>query len=563
MVAPRRARRPGRRIYYVLTLLLVLAIALGAAIAATAAATSGGASGASYHQRRYIANTDLNPYGANVFLSQEVEDWKLDKTLRMAQEAGIVWLKQLFAWDEIEPEKGRFVVQATGKPTWEKYDKLVDMAEHYGLHLIARLDQPPAWARPTNQQRGPIDNYNDYGDFVYNFVRHFKGRVRYIQIWNEPNLWYEWGGLEPNARDYTALLRLAYRRAKEADPNVYVMSAPLAPTLEASVRAAPDTTYLQQMYDFGARNYFDILSANAFGQDRPPEDPPDNSVLNFQRVVLLRRIMEKNGDADKPVWINEYGWNAAPSDFTADKLTWQRVSEQTQAEYTVRGLQLALREWDWVGVICVWYLRQVGSMKPDSAEYYFRMVDTDFTPRLVYRALKGETSQPAAGAGYFDETTPSVRAGPGWQYEIANQASGGQVLVTDKSGGSTSFAFQGTGLDIVSAREPGAGMLWVTIDGQPANGLPRDKSGHAYIDLSSPTSRWQVQTPVATNLLPGQHLVQVEAAQPGGRVTVDAFVVQNKPTARLPILALGMGFVTLGIAVTLGLLWRERRQRAG
>ena len=127
--------------------------------------------------------------------------------------------------------------------------------------------------------------------------------------------------------------------------------------------------------------------------DRPPDDPADPSVLNFQRVLLHRQIMERYGDADKAVWFNEYGWNAAPESFPADQLTWGRVTEQQQADYTLRGIALAREEWPWAGVFMVWYFRQVGNIPVDNATYYFRMVDVDFTPRPVYSAVQQATRQ--------------------------------------------------------------------------------------------------------------------------------------------------------------------------
>jgi hypothetical protein len=497
----------------------------------------------------------------NTFLAQEVEEWKLDKTLRMAQEAGLGWLKQQFAWEEIEPDKGSYFVPGTLTSSWAKYDKFVDMANKYGLQIIARVDRPPVWARPAaTSGRGPIENYNDYGDFIYTFVKHFSGRIRYIQIWNEPNLWYEWGGVEPNARDYTTLLRLAYKRAKEADPNIVILSAPLAPTLERSVRALSDLDYLQQMYDAGAKSYFDILAANAFGQAMAPEDPPDPGVLNFQRVVLLRRIMEQNSDADKAVWINEFGWNASPEDFPPAKLTWARVSEQTQADYTVRGLRIARQQWNWVGVINIWYLRHVGNISPDLAEYYFRMVDVDFTPRLVYRAVKAETALPGPTSGQFEETNPALKAGAKWRYEIVSAASGGQHLVAGEPGADLTFTFQGTTLGLINAREPGAGNIYITIDGQPANGLPRDKSGQAYIDLSSPVTRWQVQTVVATGLRSGAHTVQITQGPQLGRVTFDSFVVNTAQASWPTTLTLAI-VAGLAACVDLALLRREAKKK--
>jgi hypothetical protein len=335
---------------------------------------------------RSIPHTDVNPYGANFFLDREVEPWKQEKTLEMARAAGIGWIKQQFSWEEIEPRRKAWF-------DWAKYDRIVDLAERYGMQVIARLDRPPDWTRHPVDNRfktRPPDDLADYGDFVYEFVRHYKGRVRYVQIWNEPNLTAEWGFQRVDAVAYTRLLEVAYRRAKEADPNVVVLSAPLAMTLEdASMRGNHnDLVFLEQMYQAGAGNFFDILSANAFGLDRPPEDPPDPQVLNFRRVELQRAIMERYGDADKPIWINEYGWNAAPSSFPEELLTWKRVTDAQQADYTVRGIAWARSRWPWLGVVNIWYFRQVGDIPPDRPAYYFALVDPEFNPRPVYEALR-------------------------------------------------------------------------------------------------------------------------------------------------------------------------------
>jgi hypothetical protein len=335
-----------------------------------------------------IPYTDVNPYGANFFLDREVEPWKQEKTLEMARAAGIRWIKQEFSWEEIEPKrKGTF--------DWTKYDHIVDLAERYGMQIIARLDRPPAWARPSNPlPASPPDDLADYGDFVYAFVQRYQGRVRYVQIWNEPNLSAEWGFQRVDAVAYTDLLKVAYRRAKEAAPEVAVLSAPLAITLEdASMRGNHnDLVFLEQMYQAGAGAYFDILSANAFGLDRPPGDPPAPGVLNFRRVELQREIMERYGDADKAVWINEYGWNAAPASFPDELLTWERVSDQEQAEYTVRGIEWARQNWPWLGVVNIWYFRQVGDVPPERAAYYFALVDPEFQPRPVYAAVREAAS---------------------------------------------------------------------------------------------------------------------------------------------------------------------------
>jgi polysaccharide biosynthesis protein PslG len=501
---------------------------------------------------RLIPDTDINPYGANFFLDREVEDWKRDRTVRMASEAGIVWAKQEFSWEEIEKRKNQF--------DWDKYDQIVATFEKYGLQVIARLDRPPAWAHKDKSiAQAPPDDLNDYGDFVDAFVRRYRGRVHYIQVWNEPNIFPEWGNrpVDPNA--YVELLKVAYARAKAADPNIRVLSAPLAITLgEAWAPGSPqwrnmnDLDYLTAMYRAGAKDYFDILSANAFGLRASPDDPPDPKQLNYQRVALDRQIMEGFGDTNKAVWINEYGWNASPADFPADKLIWGSVTEQQQADYTVRGITQGRDQWSWVGVFNIWYFRQVGDIRPDSSDYYFRMVDTDFTPRLVYLRVKEAATFPVvAQPGVYQETNPAVNLSGTWQPSLNPRLSAGSDMVTRQPGARAVIRFWGDGFDLIMRRGPTLGRAWITLDGQTVPSLPLDPNGNSYVELSSPNDEYQIHVPVAGSIPRGTHTVQVVVGQ-SGDVALDGFEVTADGLHEFPwmtVLALS------GVFLVAGFLW--------
>ena len=364
---------------------------LGQLVVAGSAATIAGACAVTEPSPspRSIPHTDVNPWGVNMFLHKEVERWKKEQSLMMIQEAGIGWIKQQFPWEEIEqPRKGQYWDTKYGQSTWDKFDEIVDLAEEHGLGVIARLDRPPAWARSDKaQHKRPPDNFDDYGDFVHTVVSRYRERVEHFQIWNEPNLGSEWTGrVEPDG--YAQLLRIAYTRAKEANPQAVVMCAPLAINMEQGPVNLNELDYLDRLYLAGAQPHFDVMLANAYGMDRPPTDPPSPTELNFQRVALLREVMVRYGDADKAVWFNEYGWNASPQDLPPDKLIWRRVTDRQQADWTVQGVLQARRTWPWVGAVMVWYFRQVGDTPPSESEYYFRMVEPDFTPRPVYFAVK-------------------------------------------------------------------------------------------------------------------------------------------------------------------------------
>lgn len=509
--------------------------------------------------------TNVNPLGAKAFLEREVDEWKRRLTLQMAREAGIGWLVLHIPWEDVEPRKGRFQTEPSFlggvRNTWDKYDAIVAEAHRYGIRLIARLDRPPAWARPERASAGasPV-NLEDYGEFVATVARRYRGRIQHFQVWNEPNLYEEWGSLPPDPSAYARLLHVAARRIREANPDALVLSAPLAQTLERSDRNLSELDYLEALYAAGARESFDILMANAYGFDRPPEDPPDPGVLNMRRVELVRDIMVRHGDAQKPVWIAEFGWNAAPASFPPERLPWRRVDEAAQADYTERGLRWLLQQ-DWIGVVNVWYLRQVGDIPVTDASYYFRLIDTEFTPRPAYYrvATLGEELR-TAGVGRHEETSPAVTTQGSWALRRLPGASGGSEVVSQRPGDTVRFDFYGTAVGIVHHVGPRQGRLLVSLDGEPVRGLPRDGQGRSYLDLYSENAG-RVETSLAQGLRLRRHTLELTVAAEADQraldreVILDGFIVDAETSPA----AFYQALVALGAGLGLLLLSRSRR----
>ena len=341
-----------------------------------------------------VVHADVNPLGINTFLEQEVQVSKRDRSLQMIQEAGFQWIRQQFVWEDIEIHgKGDFEDRRHEpyRSAWTKYDNIVDLAEKHGLNIICRLDNPPAWSRADRDARGallPPDDYEDFGDFVYAVVTRYRGRVRYYQIWNEPNLVREWGKV--SAKEYVDLLRVAYERAKEADPDCVVLAGALSATIELDDeewgKGINDFIYLQQMYDAGAAAYFDILSMQGYGLYSGPTDRRMRPrVLNFSRPLYIREIMVKNGDAKKLVWISELDWSPVPENIPP---VYGRYSEETRARYVVEAYERMREEWPWMGVACFWFFKRATDSEQDQPSYYFRMVEPDFTALPVYESVR-------------------------------------------------------------------------------------------------------------------------------------------------------------------------------
>lgn len=344
-------------------------------------------------------------YGMQAFLWWRPEVAQRD--MELIRDAGFGWVKQAFAWREIEGT-------GKGQYDWTVSDRIVDQAESIGLHIIARLDSDPSWAsgqvypNANNVIMTPPENYQDFADFCYNLASRYKGRIAAYQVWNEPNLSREWGGMAPDPEDYVRLLKAGYEAIKRADPNAIVISAGLAPTTRRDQVAMPDTEYLTHMYAAGAGPYFDALGAHGAGYRAPPELDPgevanDPNYYNngdpncpgplcriycFRHVEDLQQIMVENGDTDKQVVVLEFGWTIDPR--PDSPYAWHAVSEEQQADYFVRAYQYAKQHWQpWAGVLSLIYMPDVDWTEADEQYWWSIAVPNypQFLPRKAYRDL--------------------------------------------------------------------------------------------------------------------------------------------------------------------------------
>ena len=338
--------------------------------------------------------------GVNTFLHQEVEPSKRERQIQMIADAGFKWIRQPWPWYDIEVSaKGNFSDTRNGINAWAKYDNIVDLAAQHDLKIIARLEAPPAWAHQGYKDLGtlgPPADFNDFADFVGTTVLRYKGRIRYYQIWNEPNIYPEWGEQRSNPEDYTKMLCAAYTRAKLADPSVVIVAAALAPTISQdgggfAGGGLNDLIFLQRMYNAGAGKCFDVAAAQGYGLFSGPWDGRQNPLqTNVARHVLMRDIMVRNGDESKPIWLAEVNWNALPLNTIgiSDYGRYGLSTVEEQARYVPQVYARARQEWPWVGVVAVWYFKDASDEKKNTAPYYFRMVEPDFTPLPVYEAMR-------------------------------------------------------------------------------------------------------------------------------------------------------------------------------
>jgi hypothetical protein len=354
-----------------------------------------------------IAYSEVSPFGVNTFLQNEALPEVREQSMALLSDAGFRFIRQEFTWEDIEIHgKGDFVdrrndLDEDGVPdpvdAWAKYDNIVELAEEQDIEIIARLGNPPAWTRALTNTIGtnaPPDDFNDFGDFVATVAGRYQDELTYYQIWNEPNGNEEWGLQDVDPEAFTELLCLAYDRIKEVDPDAVILAGALTPTVALEGRNLNDLVFLERMYAAGAGDCFDIMSAQGYGLWSGPTDHRLRpTVINYPHHLFLRDVMVRHGDAEKPIWISEMGWNAVPDGIPP---LYGQVTEEQQARYAVQGFERARQEWPWIGVVNYWFFKRAADFERDQAWYYFRMMEPDFTPLPVWNAVADYAPSPPA-----------------------------------------------------------------------------------------------------------------------------------------------------------------------
>jgi polysaccharide biosynthesis protein PslG len=321
-----------------------------------------------------------------------------DRDLGLLKDAGFNWVKQYFAWQDIEGAgKGQF--------DWSRTDRIVEQTEKHGLKMLVRVSQDPD--RPFWGGNAP-ENAQHFADFLAALAKRYKGRIGAYQVWNEPNLAREWGNKRPDPVGYVQMLRLAYKAIKANDPNATVVTAGMAPTTQDDNIAMPDLKFYQGMYDAMQQNsdgYFDMLGVHGAGYAVAPETDPQvvatdpklhnndpsptelKRVYAFRHVEDVRDLMVRNGDGDKKVVVLEFGWTTDPRQNSP--YYWHGagagIDENVKGEYLVRAYKWAAEHWQpWVALMSAIYMPDSDWTK-DTEQYYWSIIGPGY-PDTFWRA---------------------------------------------------------------------------------------------------------------------------------------------------------------------------------
>jgi O-antigen ligase len=505
---------------------------------------------------RPVADTALSPFCIHAPLAS-YDQVQLEWALDLIAQGGFGWVRVTFPWAHIEPQQGVYA--------WETWDRIVDAARARDLRLIAVLDTAPAWA-------GTPPPPESFARFAGEFAARYGDRIDHYQMWHNPNLADGWGE-NPNPAAYARLLRQAAAAVRSADdrpatpsgPRARILLGSLAPTVERGPENLSEVRFLRGLYAAGGETAFDIVSVQPYGFETGPGDRRvDEGVLNFPRAIWVRDELVAQGDGEKAVWSSHFGWNSLPPGEDGPSI-WGAVDEETQAGYTAAAVERARREWPWMGVLCLAHFQpdpgapELPSGTPNAEHHWgFAAVDRAGEPRPVFDALSALAHDPQLNyPGTYTPLSGDAAWEGGWEFSDLG------ADVSEGGGDRVTIPFWGTDFGLQVRRGHYRAYFYVTVDGEPANALPTDGEGRAYLVLTSPDYQPQVTTlPVAEDLPPGPHEVTLTAERGWDQWALAGWSVGYRPPAGLYRTGL-IGLALLALACVVGLVLAGRHVEWG
>lgn len=233
-----------------------------------------------------------NPFGVLEFLHWN-HPWnkhkypnsrEIKKAIDLMEGAGIGWIRMDFLWDEIEPRQGEF--------NFAKYDTIVELLGKHNINILGILHYGTPWSGVCKEWNCPPKDNKLFVSYAEQVVRHYKAKIKYWEIWNEPDSATYWSR-QDGLKSYCVLLKDVYIALKKVDPDCKVLNGGLANGLGS----------VNRLYDNGAKGYFDILNIHFF--ESPLHKDAIKAVIAYPRLAY--KVMSRNGDADKKIWITEIG----------------------------------------------------------------------------------------------------------------------------------------------------------------------------------------------------------------------------------------------------------------
>lgn len=262
---------------------------------------------------------DNNPFGVLAFLNWN-DSWNnykysdektIKKAVKLMRLAGIGMVRMDFLWQDIEPRQGEF--------EFRKYDYIVKVLTENKVAILGLLNYSTSWAAACASWNCPPADNQLFVRYAVTVANRYKDKIKYWEIWNEPDSRTYWAN-QDGLKSYVVLLKEVYVALKRTVPDCKILNGGLANGLSS----------VNWLYENGAKDYFDILNIHIF--DSPLIPGTVKRVAAYPRLAY--KVMTRNGDGHKKIWVTEIGCPGVKKDIVAD-VWWmgKNPDEEQQAEW--------------------------------------------------------------------------------------------------------------------------------------------------------------------------------------------------------------------------------------
>ena len=276
-----------------------------------------------------VGSGNDSPFGVNIHaLSRYIPNGAGDDyglPFQQAKDMGVGWTREEISWDRVEPKPGQW--------NWGFSDKGINASLSRGIQVLGLLEY--------NVDRGgggnagishAMPDLNAWNNYVRQVVTRYKDKVRYWQIWNEPQDPNYFSSADPG--QYARLLTASYDTIKSIDPGIKVLCAGFVPVSNG-------IDWMEAMLAAGGRDKFDILAIHPYVNDPTPNTAsgsmsPERAYWLSAGMNLAQGMAARLGN--RPIWATEFGFNTE----NTDPGRVNKVSADQQANYLVQTYAMGL-----------------------------------------------------------------------------------------------------------------------------------------------------------------------------------------------------------------------------
>ena len=300
-------------------------------------------------------------------------------------------------WATVEQTEGKYVIDPEvdrGIDDSVKNGVDILLTLDYGNNLYQKLnDAPdfgPTWHRghpflqcaPTTPEA--VEGFAKYCAFM---AGHFRGRVKYFEIWNEENGWFfdAWAenGKVGMVRAYGVALAAAAKAIKQANPDARVVFGGMAGSSLDFPRIALEA---------GAGPLIDILAFHPYGHPTPEAAPANfltevdgkmdwrprpAEVTDYESEIAAYRTLMRKYNPNAEVWADEMNW-FAPGEPAKPGMGDQ--SELSQAKHLARFFAIN----SWLGCGSIWW----SLYNANGIQEWAVLRSNDLTPRAAFHSAR-------------------------------------------------------------------------------------------------------------------------------------------------------------------------------